>query len=129
MGTIKETDDTIEFLHDQIKEFKIENAALHIELNKALSGKNDEKLSQIERTKDKNICKESTNLEVFNAIGPAYYACDISKHKDSDFIYINFIPIVSGNLSLAMTEKSFIKLLEVIEVFKTKYVNTRQFEE
>ena len=112
-----------------IKNLEIENMTLRADLDKALSVKNNDKLSKLEHSKDKQICNESTNLEAFNTFGPAYVSCNISKHKESDFIYINFIPAVAGNLSIAMTEKSYVKFAKAIDIFKMKYINTRPFED
>jgi len=119
MSTVKETDETIELLKNKIAE-----------LNRILALQNEDKYA--EKTKihsDKKLSVDEINLEAFSIDGNLFTKVMVSKHADSDFVNIAFVPNEGKVLHIRMTEKSYLKFHEVIDVFKMKSINTRQFEE
>ena len=98
------------------------------ELHKVINSQNIQKLSHIEQS-DTSFDEETTKLEIFNTTYcSTYVICSISKHTNSDFIYINFISVDKPNLSIAMTEKSYVKLARAVDAFRLKYANDKQSE-
>ena len=92
-------------------------------LNRALALQNYNRLEEVDGFKDADFIKEDVALEAFSFFshtGEGYSKCTISKHTDSEFIYINFLPIDGPSLSICMTEKSFNKFINTTQKFKEK---------
>ena len=98
------------------------------ELNKILAFYNGEKMRAKSNVIMKDLASEETELEVFNLFGGAYTNLIISKHKKSEFVRLALIQADGKTLQLSMTEKSYMQLFNAVEIFKIKYINTRQFE-
>jgi len=92
-------------------------------MNRALALENYNRLEEADGLKDADFTSEDTKLEAFSFFshtGEGYSKCTVNKHKDSEFIYINFLPIDGPSLSICMTEKSYTKFMNTINKFKEK---------
>lgn len=113
--------------YESVKILELENRIT--ELNKIIALYNQDKLDKIELLGNKNIAMEEILLEAFSIDGHLFNKCVVTKHRDSDFVNITFVSNETKTYSINMTEKSYLKFWEIIDVFKTKSINTRQFEE
>jgi hypothetical protein len=92
-------------------------------LSRALALENYNRLEEADGLKDADFTSQDTKLEAFSFFshsGEGYSKCTVNKHKDSEFIYINFLPIDGPSLSICMTEKSYEKFMNAINKFKEK---------
>ncbi len=99
-----------------------------IELNRIIALLNEDKIIKKSETKIKGLSFEDIQLEALSTDGKLFNKVMISKHVDSDFINISFVSNEEKPLTIYMTEKSYVKFHEIVDVFKIKSVNTRQFE-
>ena len=99
-------------------------------LNRIIALQNEDKLSNVLKEIDKKTSMEKMNLEFFIDGQNMFGGVVISKYVDSDYVDMTFYPNREGKaISIHMTEKAYIKFHEVIDIFKIKSINTRQFEE
>jgi hypothetical protein len=113
-----ESNNTIKLLNDKI-----------VELNSIIALKNEDKISSKDIKKLVKLSTDEINLEAFTTGGDIFTRVIVSKHADSDYVNITFIPNEGKVLRIYMTEKSYLKFNEVINVFKLKSINTKQLEE
>lgn len=99
------------------------------ELNRIIALHNEDKCQAKIRTSNGKVSIEEVFLEAFSGDGNLYNKVVVSKHADSDFVNITFISSDYKISHIYMTEKSYLKFHEVIDIFKLKSINTRQFEE
>ena len=99
------------------------------ELNRIIALQNEDKYSIKQTNKLGKLSLEEMYLESFSTGGDMFTKVIVSKHADSDYVNIAFVPNEGKVLRIYMTEKSYLKLHEAIDVFKMKSINTRQFEE
>ena len=93
-------EDKIEYLEDEV-------AAL----NRVIALTNQDKLEKLKI--DEAIFLNETAVEIF-ANGMKYVKCIVSKHDESEFIDISFLPVEGKVLQFNMTEKAFKKFIDVI---------------
>jgi len=80
-------------------------------LNRAIALTNEDKLEK--QRLGEQIFLNETGIEIF-ANGMKYVKCIVSKHDESEFIDISFLPVEGKVLQFNMTEKSFKKFIDVI---------------
>lgn len=110
---------------EKIRRLEKENAELH----RILALQNEDKYSSKSKETKNKLAIEEMSLEAFSVDGNLFNKVMVSKHADSDFVNITFVPNEGKVLQINLTEKSYMKFWEVIDVFKLKSINTRQFEE
>jgi len=112
------------------EERKIETLEEKIsELNRTIALLNEDKIKAKSKSSIKGLSSEEMFLEALSTEG-IFNTVIVSKHVDSDYVTISFIGNDSKPLTIYMTEKSYLKFHEVIDVFKLKLksINMRQFE-
>lgn len=93
-------DDKVKLLEEEI-----------LALNRAISFINQEKLDKIQ-SKEPIFVNEG-KLEIF-ADGSRFVKCIVTKHDESEFIDISFIPVEGKILQLHLTEKSYKNFIDII---------------
>lgn len=112
---------------EQDKIIELENKVA--ELNRIIALHNEDKYQEKVKASNGKLSIEEMLLEAFSIDGNLFNKVVVSKHPDSDFVNITFLSNEGKTLHFYMTEKSYMKFHEVIDVFKLKSINIQQFEE
>ena len=80
-------------------------------LNKVIALQNADKLKKIKI--EEPIFLNEQSLEVFGN-GEKYVRCLLSKHDESEYVDISFIPVEGKVLQISMTENAFKKFIDII---------------